>query len=64
MNEITLKSTDVEAVKAYIESGDLVHSMNCYGLSFSSIAFVLTELSNSCDRVLLEMMGKGEIDAD
>lgn len=61
MNEITLKSTDIEAVKAYIENGDLVHSMNSYGLGFSSMAFVLTELSNACNRVLLEMMGKGEI---
>lgn len=61
MNEITLKSTDIEAVKNYIENGDLVHSMNCYGLGFNSMAFVLTELSNACNRVLLEMMGKGEI---
>ena len=64
MNEITLKSTDIEAVKAYIESGDLVHSMNSYGLGFGSMAFVLTELSNACNKVLLEMMGKGEIDAE
>lgn len=55
MNEITLKSTDIEAVKAYIENGDLVHSMNSYGLGFGSMAFILTELSNACDRVLLEM---------
>ena len=64
MNEITLKSTDIKAVKAYIENGDLVHSMNSYGLGFGSMAFILTELSNACDRVLLEMMGKGEIDAE
>ena len=61
MNELTFKSADIEAVKAYMESGDLVHSMNSYGLGFGSMAFVLTELSNACNRVLLEMMGKGEI---
>ena len=60
MNEITLKSTDVEAVKNYIESGDLVLSMSSYGLGFGSMAFVLTELSNACNRVLLEMIHKGE----
>ena len=30
MNKITLKSTDIEAVKDYIESGDLELSMNSY----------------------------------
>ena len=62
--EVILTKKDIESVMNYLENGGLVAHMNDFGLSYGSMALVLTELSNACNRILLEMMGKGEIDAD
>lgn len=53
--EIMLTKKDVEDVVNFIEKAGLVTFMNDAGLSFASMGFVLTTLSNACEEVFAKM---------
>ena len=59
--EISITENTIKEIEHFIEEGKLVTYMNNAGLSFAAMAFILTELQNACDRVLIEMMGKDEV---
>ena len=55
MNEVIVTRDDIHAITNYMENCGLVEHMNNAGLSFGAMAFILTAISNECDRVLDKM---------
>lgn len=50
--EISITKNTIQEVIRFIEEEGLVAHMNDAGLSFAAMAFILTELSQACDRAI------------
>ena len=53
--EVNVTRNDIRAIVNYMENGGLIDHMNNAGLSFGAMAFILTAISNECERILNEM---------
>lgn len=49
--EISITKNTIQEVIRFMEEGLVAH-MNDAGLSFAAMAFILTELSQACDRAM------------
>lgn len=50
--EISITKNTIQEVIRFMEEEGLVAHMNDAGLSFAAMAFILTELSQACDRAI------------
>jgi len=50
--EISITKKTIQEVIRFMEEEGLVAHMNDAGLSFAAMAFILTELSQACDRAM------------
>ena len=60
MFDIMVTKNDIAAVRDYIENKGLIAHMNDAGLSIGAMALVLNAIEHECDRILIEMIAKGE----
>lgn len=50
--EVSITKKTIKEVVRFMEEEGLVAHMNDAGLSFTAMAFILTELSQACDRAM------------
>lgn len=53
--EISITKNIIQEVIRFMEEEGLVAHMNDAGLSFAAMAFILTELSQACDRAMKKL---------
>lgn len=53
--EISITKNTIQEVIRFMEEEGLVAHMNDAGLSFAAMAFILTELSQACDRAMKKL---------
>ena len=60
MFDVMINKEDIAAVRNYVENKGLVAHMNNAGLSIGAMALVLQAIDSECNRILIEMIAKGE----
>jgi len=58
--EISITKKTIQEVIRFMEEEGLVAHMNDAGLSFAAMAFILTELSQACDRAMEKLEEEDE----
>lgn len=53
--DIVVKKEDIAKIRNYLNHSNLVAHMNDFGLSFSSMAVILTAITNEIDKIDKEL---------